>query len=289
MSSRVPTSAEWWATSRSPETTPVGLVAVSGVVLPATDVTVPRRTGGEAGAEPSDTLGAGIDADPVTTLGVAVADAGADTDGAGTDDVAATTEGVAVASVPPPDGRKTVNPNLDTIAPDARWFWAPVAAFELRILYAASACVSHPWFRSAPAGSVYVEGGANVRALPSPSAPANLISIPLLLDGVTVGVWTLLPVPALTLPYTPGRAAPDTQIRIATDDAPACATEYVVGSDPVAVFTNVRPRVYVWPLFMLDASVHPDGVVMSVALPLSVKTARTSTSPETTSEGRAIV
>ncbi|MEU6725499.1 hypothetical protein ABZ917_17470 [Nonomuraea wenchangensis] len=154
MSARVPTSAEWWAIRRSPATTPVGLLAVSGVVLPATAVTVPRRTGGSGGAEPSDTLGAGMFAEAATTLGVAVADDGADTDGAGTEVVADTTAGVTVASVPPADGTKTVKPRRLMIAPDARWFCAPVAALLARTLYAASACVNPALLRSAPVGSV---------------------------------------------------------------------------------------------------------------------------------------
>ncbi|MEU6725500.1 hypothetical protein ABZ917_17475 [Nonomuraea wenchangensis] len=38
--------------------------------------------------------------------------------------------------------------------------------------------------------------------------------------GVTVGVETLLPAPALADAYTPGRDAPDTHTRIDTEDDP---------------------------------------------------------------------
>ncbi|MFC4006619.1 hypothetical protein ACFOY2_05265 [Nonomuraea purpurea] len=143
---------------------------------------------------------------------------------------------------------------------------------------------------SAPVGSAYVLGGVNVRAVPSPSAAANLISMPDADDGVTLGVVTLLPEPALLEAYTPGSEAPCTQIRIAAPLAPpVCVSEYVDGSAPVAVFTKARPRVYVCPDVWEAICVHPDGAVMIDTSPLSMNWPSTRTSPATTPEGRPIV
>lgn len=93
MSVRSPTSAVWWASSRSPATR-VGAVAV--IVAVRSPVCVTARTDGGV---PVDTDGEGIVAVAATTAGVAVALLGAVVVGAGTDAVAATTAGEAVEPV----------------------------------------------------------------------------------------------------------------------------------------------------------------------------------------------
>lgn len=120
MSVRVPRSALWWASSRSPATR-VGAVAVTVVTRPPVCVTA--RTAGP----PVDTDGEGIDAVAATTAGEAVEPTLVVGDG--TDMVADTTDGLAIA-LAPLVGIVTVKPIRAsvTIVPDATKSAALVAA-----------------------------------------------------------------------------------------------------------------------------------------------------------------
>ncbi|WP_345150920.1 hypothetical protein [Nonomuraea rubra] len=70
MLARAPTSAAWWASSRSPACTPSGLNAGSGVVRPNTACRVPRSSGNW----PVYVAGEPMAAVAVTVAGVAVDD-----------------------------------------------------------------------------------------------------------------------------------------------------------------------------------------------------------------------
>jgi len=148
--------------------------------------------------------------------------------------------------------------------------------------------VKLPWFRSA--NSVNPDGVLKVRLKPSPSAAAKRISRSSLPVGVIPGVVTLFPDPALLLAATTGVVAPCTATQIATPALPlSCASEYDVGSDPVATFTQARPRVYSWPLACDATCVQPaPGPVNWLTFPRSVNWAMISTSPAWTPDGRLI-
>src|SRR5690606_28463913 len=108
-------------------------------------------------------------------------------------------------------------------------------------------------------------------------------------EGVMPGVETLFPDPALDELYTPGRVASCTATSTAALEKPPWSIWYDDGSLPVAGLVKARTRVYSWLDCWPTATVHPEGTVMSLTLPVSVATTSTSTSPAVTPVGRLMV